>query len=248
MAREEEPELTLAIPDRCLAVFVDDTGHEDFPEGHPVYGLGGCAALGRDLERLIEGPWKEVRRRVKGSPDAQLHANKFARDAKTEDVEAVAHFFRKPFWRFGAVLTKETQIFLPEEMSRIEVMKVALQERVEEIVQTTLCKEVKVIFEASNRTDKLVQEAFQDFEVHRGSKRILSECYFMAKSGASPAMEVADFIMHAVGRQARYNLTRRGGFLADFCAVFHAVEPNLMSYAEVGAVTRAFLPEPKSDP
>jgi len=142
-------EIILELPDRCLAVFVDDTGHEDFPEGHPVYGLGGCAALSRDLERLIERPWKEVRRRVKGSPDAQLHANKFARNPKTEDVQAVARFFREPFWRFGAVLTKETQCNLPDEIGRIRVMKGILQKRLEEIVQRTLCKEVKVIFEAS---------------------------------------------------------------------------------------------------
>ena len=49
----------LELPDRCLAVFVDDTGHEEFAKGHQVYGLDGCAALGRDLECLIEGPWKE---------------------------------------------------------------------------------------------------------------------------------------------------------------------------------------------
>jgi hypothetical protein len=237
MVREGQ-ENRLEVSDRCLVVFVDDTGHEDFAVGHPVYGLGGCAALGRDLERLIEWPWKEVRRRVNGSPDAQLHANKFARTAKTEDMQAVASFFREPFWRFGAVLTKETQSNLPDEMGRVRVMKGALQERIQEIVQMTLCKEVKVIFEASDRTDKFIQEAFLDFTVHRGTKYIPSECYLMPKSAASPAMEVADFIMHAVGRQARHNLMQRGNFLADFCAVFHAVDPNLTSFREIGAVIR----------
>jgi len=89
------------------------------------------------------------------------------------------------------------------------------------------------------RTDRLVQEAFQDFEVHRGEKLIPSDYYFLPKSAAAPAMEVADFVMHAVGRQARYNLRQRGSFLADFCAVFHAVDPNLMSFVEVDAVVRA---------
>ena len=110
-----EPQPKLVLRDRCLAFFVDDTGNEEF-RGQPFYGLGGCAALGRDIERLIHGPWKELRMRVKGSPDAQLHASKFPSIAKPGDVEAVASFFRAhPFWRFGVVLTTETKSELPDE-------------------------------------------------------------------------------------------------------------------------------------
>ena len=61
-SQEQQPKLVLR--DRCLAVFVDDTGHEALVREQPVYGLGGCAALGRDIERLIHQPWKELRRRV----------------------------------------------------------------------------------------------------------------------------------------------------------------------------------------
>ena len=57
---------TLVVNNCCLAVFVDDTGHEDLPNAHPVYGLGGCAVLGRDIEQVIRGPWKEIRKRVTG--------------------------------------------------------------------------------------------------------------------------------------------------------------------------------------
>ena len=99
-------------------------------------------------------------------------------------------------------------------------MKGVLQKRINDIVQMTLCKEVKVIFETSERTDRLIHEAFQDFEVHRGEKHIPSECYFMPKSAAAPAMEVADFIMQAVGGQMRQNLRQRGSFHQDFRAVF----------------------------
>jgi hypothetical protein len=28
--------------------------------GHPVYGLGGCAVLARDLDPIIRDPWREV--------------------------------------------------------------------------------------------------------------------------------------------------------------------------------------------
>src|SRR5258708_6470997 len=45
-----------------------------------------------------------------------------------------------------------------------------------------------------------------------------------------PALEVADFIMHAVGRQARQKLKKRGEFVPDFCAVFHSVDQKLTSF------------------
>ena len=232
-----EPLPKLVLPDRCLAVFVDDTGHEEF-KGQPFYGLGGCAALGRDIERLIYRPWKELRMKVKGSTEAPLHANKFPSIAKTGDVEAVASFFRAhQFFRFAVVLTTETTTELPENIGRIRAMKGVLEARINDIVRMTLCKEVKVIFESSDRVNASIQEAFQDLTLVRGSKPIPSECYFMPKSGREPALEVADFIMHAVGRQAKHNLARRGSFEPDFCAVFHAVDSKLTSFREVGAIT-----------
>jgi hypothetical protein len=227
----------LILPDRCLAVFVDDTGHEALVKGHPVYGLGGCAVMGRDLERVVRQPWKAIRKRVTGSPETPLHANEFPSIAKPGDIEAVAEFFRvQPFWRFGAIITAETK--LADELGLLRTMKYVLQNRVNEIVQTNLCKEVKVIFESSKRVDKLIQDAFQDFELRRGSKHIPSECYFMEKRYAEPALEVADFVMHAVGRQARHNLKHRGSFVPDFCAVFHAVDRKLTSFMELAAVTK----------
>lgn len=225
------------LQDRCLAVFVDDTGHEALVKDDPVYGLGGCAVLGRDLARVIWQPWKEIRKRVTGSPDAPLHANKFSRIAKRGDIEAVAEFFRvQAFSRFGAIITVNTS--LTDELNLIQTMKLVLQQRINEIMQTTLCREVKVIFESSDRADRLIEKAFQDFELHRGPKRIPSECYFMPKAAAEPALEVADFVMHAVGRQARHNLKQRGSFLPDFCAVFHAVDRKLTSFIEVATVTK----------
>jgi hypothetical protein len=227
----------LILPERCLAVFVDDTGHEALIKGDPVYGLGGCAVMSRDLERIITQPWREIRKRVTGSPDTPLHANKFPSIAKPGDIEAVAAFFHtQSFWRFGAIFSAETK--LSDELGLMRTMKSVLQKRISEIVQGTLCKEIKVIFESSDRADKLIEEAFQDFELHRGAKHIPSECYFMPKSAADPALEVADFVMHAVGRQARHNLKSRGSFVPNFCAVFHAVDRKLTSFMEVVSVTK----------
>jgi hypothetical protein len=227
----------LVIPDRCLAVFVDDTGHEALVPNHPIYGLGGCAALGRDLKRIISDPWRVVRQRVNGAPDIPLHANKFSRSANPDDIAVVAEFFRvQPFARFGATISVNTS--LPDEMSLLRTMKEVLELRINEIVGHTLCREVKVIFESSQRVDKLIEKAFQNFEVRRGWKHIPAECYFMPKAVAEPALEVADFVMHAIGRQAKQNLKKRGIFLPDFQAVFHGIDRRLLSFMEVESVTK----------
>jgi hypothetical protein len=226
----------LHLPDRCLAVFVDDTGHEALARGHLVFGLGGCAVLGRDLVRLIWQPWKAIRKRVTGSPDTPLHASEFAKIARTSDIEAVAEFFRvQAFARFGAIISVNTK--LEDELTLMQTMKAVIQQRVNDIMQPTLCRDVKIIFESSERANMLIQETFQDFELRRGWKHIPSECYFLPKAAAEPALEVADFVMHAVGRQARRNLTNRGSFVPDFKAVFHAVHPTLVSFMEVESVT-----------
>ena len=56
--------MDLNLPEKSLVVFIDDTGHEALVKGHPVYGLGGCAAMAHDLDRLVRHPWHEVLRKV----------------------------------------------------------------------------------------------------------------------------------------------------------------------------------------
>jgi hypothetical protein len=149
----------------------------------------------------------------------------------------VAGFFRvQPVARFVATISVNTS--LPDEMSILRTMKEVLELRINEIAGHTLCREVKVIFESSQRVDKLIEKAFQNFEVRRGWKHLPAECYFMPKAVAEPALEVADFVMHAIGRQAKQNLKKRGIFLPDFQAVFHGIDRRLLSFMEVKSVTK----------
>jgi hypothetical protein len=88
--------MNLLLPNDCLAVFVDDTGHEALVKEQPVYGLGGCAIIARNLDRVIRQPRREVRRRVTGSADIPLHASAFGQKATKEQISIVAVFFLKP--------------------------------------------------------------------------------------------------------------------------------------------------------
>jgi hypothetical protein len=236
MATRPDNEHHLILPEGSLVVFVDDTGHEALVPGHPVYGLGGCAAMDKDLDHVIRQPWREVRRKVTGSPDTPLHANTFAGFATPENIRTVAEFFpAQPFARFGAIISFKTA--LADELGLVPTIATVLKERIRKIASRTSFKSLAIIFESSQRADKLVEAAFQNFGLEEGGKPLPVECYFMRKEHAEPALEVADFVMHAVGRQARQNLKKRGDFVPDFCAVFHSIDRSLTSFMEAESVT-----------
>ena len=236
MATSPENEHHLILPEASLVVFADDTGHEALIPGHPVYGLGGCAAMDIDLDRIIRQPWREVRRKVTGSPNTPLHANAFAGFATPENVRTVAEFFHaQPFARLGAIISFKTA--LANELGPVPTIAKVLQQRIRQIAARTGFKSLAVIFESSQRADRLIEAAFQDFGLEEGGKPLPVECYFMRKNIGEPALEVADFVMHAIGRQARQNLTKRGDFTPDFCAVFHSIDQKLTSFMEVESVT-----------
>jgi hypothetical protein len=227
----------LTIADQSLVVFVDDTGHEALVSGHPVYGLGGCAVMAGNLDRLIRHPWHEVRRKVTGSADTPLHAAAFARTATPEQIEAVAAFFRtEPFARIGATVSVATRMI--GDLGPVNAIAGVLKNRIVDIAWWTRFSEVNVIFEASERADRHIEAAFQDFRLEEGGAQIPVECYFMPKAAHDPALEVADFIMHAVGRQARRRIEGKEGFAPDFAAVFHGQDPKRGSFMDVSEVRR----------
>ena len=230
-------EMSLELPDNCLAVFVDDTGHEALIKDHPVYGLGGCATLVRDLDRYLRDPWREVRRLVTGSRDTPLHANTFPGIASHDDILTVAKFFRSyPFGRLGTVVSFKTK--LADDLSSIPTVAAVLQQRIREIAGWTDFELGRRRLRILGTGRQLVEAAFQGFGLEKDGEALPVECYFMRKEHAEPGLEVADFIMHAVGRQARQNLKQRGVFVPDFQAVFHTVDRKLTSFMEVDAVTR----------
>jgi hypothetical protein len=156
--------MEMRLADDCLAVFVDDTGHEDLPHGHNVYGLGGCAVMAGDLEAIVRAPWRQVRRVVSGSTDTPLHATDL-RNPSPEQIEAFTRFFSTwPFGRIAVTITTATK--LHDDLSAVQTVVKALQLRIVDMAQWTPFSRVAVIVEESKRSSLLVARAFDGFGLY----------------------------------------------------------------------------------
>ena len=99
--------MELKLPPSSLVVFVDDTGHETLPDGHVVYGLGGCAVLESGLDQLIRVPWRKVRTTILGDPQQPLHAAGLALSRQQQAL--IGDFFRtNAFMRVAVAATAKT--------------------------------------------------------------------------------------------------------------------------------------------
>jgi hypothetical protein len=225
------------VPDAdCLLVFVDDTGHERLATGHVMTGFGGCAVLARGLEVAIRSPWREVRRVVAGSPDAPLHASEFTQVAQPEHIRAVASFFGLPaFFRIAAAATVRTTI--PSELELVDIVLRMLAQRIQFLVDRVPAKSLAVIFEHNERAQAVIEKYFGMISVQRDGKPLPTELCWMPKSSNEPALEVADFIMHAVHGQMRHQVEGGAGFRRDYEAVFMSVPRTLIEFFQVGSVS-----------
>jgi hypothetical protein len=232
--RDTAEPLVLA-PD-CLACFVDDTGHERL-KGQPLYGLGGCAVLGRDYERVLVEPWSWRRAATTGNFNSPLHGAEFGLHATPANVAAMGRFFaRQPFFRFAAVSTVNTEYLRDHEP--MSCLLSALKARIANIFSRTTANSVALIFESSNRADGLLKKYFGALELERDGQRIPVEHCLMSKNAASHGLEVADFVMHAVGRAVRQWLARSQDCPRDFDAVFRRCDPRLVSFMLVDRFER----------
>ena len=95
--------------------------------------------------------------------------------------------------------------------------------------------EVAFIFEASERGDALVQRYFSDIVVTIAGNRVPIHLGIMPKWAGDEALEVADFIVHTAGTQARNWDTGDERLRRDFKAIFHA-NPLWQSFSAIASV------------
>src|SRR4051794_4588225 len=151
--------VALNVPSDCMVFFADETGHETLAEGHQAFGLGGCAALGRDLDRSIRIPWNAIRKSVAGDESVPLHATDLNAHLTGEQQKLIGSFFTdNDFRRIGIASTVETKLI--GEIELITAVAKTLAKRIVEIVRWSTATSIAVIFEHNSRIAKRLEEEF----------------------------------------------------------------------------------------
>jgi len=221
-----------------LVVAIDDTGEEAFADPHfPVFGLGGCAVLVRDYQRLVEIPWHYMKRSFFPEFKGPLHAAELEQPTE-EQIGAMRHFFEKfQFFRIAA-LTSQAAVNTTD-FRILQILCESLLLRICEIGSWIPFDRCVMIIEESNRLDLDLMRFLSGKRIRRAGVEIPIELFLMPKRASFALLEVADFVIHTAGAQTRNRNNGRPKFRRDFAAVFQNVDSRLASFVEVTGVNLA---------
>jgi hypothetical protein len=225
----------ILIPEDFYVFFVDESGHEKLADPlYPIFALAGCGCLAKDLDTAIRAPWLDVRTCINGLPTKPLHASTLRRP-KTSDLAALNTFFREgAFSRIGVSCSDKT--IFDKESEILHVFARSFINRVVEVAKWTIFRGIVVIFEDSQRLRRLLPIAFSGCSIMEHGRELPLEFFVMAKTVADPALEVADFVAHAVGGHApRYGKYGQSSG-KDFISVFHQTDKSMVSYMHISEV------------
>jgi hypothetical protein len=223
----------------CLLLFIDDTGHERFADKQfPIFGLGGCAVMGSTYEHLLRNPWFQMKNEYFDGSQVLLHAADL-RNPSSSQIQAIATFFRDhDFSRFCAISRITSRI--DESMVPYDATATCLIERIRRVASWYPFKTIAMIFEASDRGDKLAARFFPNFTFAVDGSNVPIEYRRAGKSLCEPGLEVADFIMHTAGAQVRDQMIGKVDgprrFRKDFECVFHSVDKRKADYLLIDSV------------
>ncbi|MGE0723091.1 MAG: DUF3800 domain-containing protein [Alphaproteobacteria bacterium] len=231
--------MELEVRRDALMVFVDETGDEAFTDPlNPIFGIGGCAFLARDIENNVRQPWARVRRAFGAREGVPLHASKAQRRCGPRQNAALIDFFRQqPIGRFAVIAKADTIYEIGDVAEHVTMVHVpAMLYRVVDIARWSAFSAINVVVEHSARLGPKIERASQNLTLHEGERPIPIEWYFMGKRAAEPALEIADFIMHAAAGHLREGKAVSGKFFERASAIFKPEDPRLVSYMEIDRV------------
>jgi hypothetical protein len=226
---------TLKPSPLCLLIYIDETGQEELRDlQNPIFGMGGCAVLCSTAHRLLETPWHEMKHTVFGDRDFGFHASSTLSGATTAQRAAVLQFFRDSLIsRFAAVIRISTVI--SPELTPYQAISSVMFSLIEKVCIPYPLDSLALIFESSQRGDKLVQRWFSGLRVaDEKNKQLPVHFGFMDKSLHEPGLEVADCIVNTAGRHVRHALKTGKSEANDmFAAVYQSVPRPLVHFIDI---------------
>lgn len=212
----------LLLHPNTLVFFVDETGHESLADpAYPVFGYAGITMYAGLIDELVREPWRELKDNHFSGRDSALHASKL-RSLTTEQMTALGDFFHTGrFGRFGVAITTKSK--LPPDAEPLQIIPSLTRNRWQSLLDRVRPQpeHLAIIHESSERGDIFVNAFFGPTQATLEDRPIPVQHAFIPKSAGDEAMEVADFVAHALGREAfrvhfRSDLKRRRDFEAVF--------------------------------
>lgn len=224
----------IILPDDVLVFALDDTGHEELHQANgSCFGIGGCAFLVSDYQRLIETPWNFMLQRFFPNVPRPVHTVEHFRSPTKEQMSALTHFFtRFEFFRLAVTVSAKTTNYA--DAGYIEIVAASVLQRIAEVATQVSFSRVFILFEASQRIDMQVMQALSGKKLRSEHREFEIELGVIPKSACAPALEVADVIAHTAGCQTRNrNKCDSQPVRKDFMDIFQTVDRRLVSFAEI---------------
>ena len=150
----------LVIDPESFLIFIDETGHERMvDQKYPIFGMGGCAAMGHSDERLLKEPWRQLKAQCFGGPDIPIHAADLYGIRRDQGAAAMQRILQnQPLLRFYD--NDADNHHMPDELVPYHATSGSIVRRIEAIARPYLLNSLTIIFESSERLDTLTARYF----------------------------------------------------------------------------------------
>jgi len=222
------------IRNGAFAVFLDETGHEEFKGDGRLFGFAGVTGYGAELVRA-QRKWRAMKAAHFGDAQEKLHAS--GTMMSQEQLDAISEFFAANRIGRFAFLLEEPPIELPG--NALTLLREFLGERLLDALDTltTTPTDIVICFEQSDRMLPKLLEAVPGLTITIEGKNIPCTLLITPKDAGSEHLEMADQIAHRAQRQFR----EQGALIyPEFEAVFPATKPRHAKYGamRIGSVRR----------
>ncbi|MCB8925362.1 MAG: DUF3800 domain-containing protein [Ardenticatenaceae bacterium] len=191
------------VADSTLLVFIDETGAPSRSDPNaPIFGVGGLIVEGNKYFDEVEIPWHNMKNRYFSGFKTPLHAADIRQPTKKQ-IKALNQFFLShDFGRFANTCVDKT---VNNSGHNIEhILMTLLWDRIREVANKMRWVDIFIIFEENHHLIPSFKQEFMSKTPKTKSGQSIKVTYYThLKDPVFAGMEVADFIIHTAGREAR---------------------------------------------